>query len=178
MSAEIPIMFSLAVLSVGMWTVRVAVAARGRRFASAAVAATEAVVFALTFSHLVTDLASPIRVVSYAGGVAAGTVVGLLVNDRASRSKTEIQVMSPGNDVALVDALRSRSLPATSTAVAGPNGPVTMVWVVVPTSMVRSVQHIVDGQSPAAFMTLRKLEGARSGPEAVFPPVDSLRQVL
>ncbi|MGI9622289.1 MAG: DUF5698 domain-containing protein [Acidimicrobiales bacterium] len=178
MSAEIPIMFSLAVLSVGMWTVRVAVAARGRRLASSVVAATEAVVFALTFSHLVTDLGSPVRVISYAGGVAAGTVVGLFVNDRASRSKTEIQIMSPGNDTGLVDELRSRALPATVSMVRGPNGPVTMVWIVVPTTAVRAVQQLVDSASPAAFMTLRKLEGARSGPAAVSPTVDSLSQIV
>lgn len=166
MSYQVPMMFSLAVLSVAMWTIRVAVAARGQRLASAGVAATEAVVFALTFSHLVSDLGSPVRVASYAGGVAAGTMVGLLVNDRVSRSQSEVQIMAPGDETDLVAALRARGWPATAAGVTGPRGAVTMVWLTVPTGSVRDVQRVADDCAPAAFTTVRRLEAARSGPEA------------
>jgi hypothetical protein len=67
----------LAMLSVSLWTVRVALTARGSKWIGATVAAVEAVVFATAFSRLVTDLGSPLKIGAYGVGVAAGTIVGI-----------------------------------------------------------------------------------------------------
>ena len=53
-------MAALAMGSVALWTVRVALAARGRKFAGG-VAAVEALVFALAFTHLAAALDAPER---------------------------------------------------------------------------------------------------------------------
>ncbi|MDQ4133264.1 MAG: hypothetical protein M3179_08685, partial [Actinomycetota bacterium] len=52
-------MAGLAVASVGLWTLRVALAARGRKLAGAMVAAVEAIVFATAFTRLASDLDAP-----------------------------------------------------------------------------------------------------------------------
>ena len=62
MSATTALMGALAFVSVALWTLRVALTARGRKASSAVVAAIEAVVFALVFSRLVSDLGSWDRV--------------------------------------------------------------------------------------------------------------------
>ena len=64
----------LAMASVGLWTLRVALTARGRRPIAATVAAVEAVVFAVAFTNVAAHLDSPVRIAGYAGGVAFGTV--------------------------------------------------------------------------------------------------------
>ena len=64
----------LAIASVGLWTLRVAVTARGRSGIAAVVAAVEAVVFAVAFTNVAANLDSPVRILGYAAGVAIGTV--------------------------------------------------------------------------------------------------------
>ena len=89
-------MIGLAVASVGLWTLRVALAAKGRKLTCAVVAAVEALVFVLTFSRLVTDLGTPTRLIGYVIGVAIGSIVGLALNDRVAGGHSELQFIAPG----------------------------------------------------------------------------------
>ena len=73
---------SLAMASVGLWSLRVALAAKGRKAAGAVVAAAEAIVVALAFTHVASGLDAPERVAAYAVGVAVGTILGLAVDER------------------------------------------------------------------------------------------------
>jgi hypothetical protein len=73
---------ALAMLSVGLWTVRVALTARGSRVMGSSVAAAEATVFAAAFSRLLGDLDSPARIAAYGLGVAGGTLAGLWIDSR------------------------------------------------------------------------------------------------
>ena len=112
----------LAMASVGLWTLRVALAAAGRRLAGAAVAAVEAVVFTLAFSNLVANLGSWERIAGYAIGVAAGTVAGLAINDRLSPGHAMIEIFVSGNGEDLRLALHACGWPATSMTACGVNG--------------------------------------------------------
>ena len=160
MDTEIATMFGLALLSVSMWTFRVAIAARGLKLASSAIAAVEAVVFALTFSHLVADLGSLGHVMGYATGVATGTAVGLVLNERTARGHTELHLVALGDRTDLVDQFHDLGWPATFSVACGPDGPVTMMWLTVSDSEVRNVSDLVRRWAPEAFWTLRRLHKA------------------
>ena len=157
MHPEIPTMFGLALLSVSLWTFRVSITARGLKLASALMAAVEAVVYLMAFSRLVTDLGSPGRVLGYAAGVAVGTAVGLVLDDRTARGHTELHLVALGDRTDLVDQFRQRGWPATSSTATGPDGPVTMMWLTVADSSVRHVSEQVRRSAPDAFWTLRRL---------------------
>ena len=77
----------LAITSVGLWTLRVALTARGRRGIGATVYAVEAVIFAVAFTNVAANLDSPVRVAGYAAGVALGTVLGLTADRRLSAGR-------------------------------------------------------------------------------------------
>jgi uncharacterized protein YebE (UPF0316 family) len=72
----------LAMLSVSLWTLRVALTARNHKALASVAAAVEATVFALAFSRLLANLDSTAQVVAYAAGVGAGTLAGLSIHDR------------------------------------------------------------------------------------------------
>jgi uncharacterized protein YebE (UPF0316 family) len=138
-------MAAMALGSVGLWTMRVAFAARGRKLLGALVAALEAVVFAVAFSNLAANLDAPVRVIGYAFGVSAGTLLGLFLDERGSHGKSEIQVVVHGDDPWLATTLRRPGWPATSFLAEGPSGPVTVAFVAVD-----------DGQVPRVLDTLRR----------------------
>jgi uncharacterized protein YebE (UPF0316 family) len=137
MDPEIPTMFGLALLSVSLWTFRVSITARGLKLASAVMAAVEAVIYVMTFSQLITDLGSPGRVIGYGAGVAVGTAVGLVLDDKTNRGHTELHLVAIGERTDLVDHFRDQGWPATSATAVGPDGPVTMMWLTVPDSSIR-----------------------------------------
>lgn len=71
---------ALTTLNVGLWTLRVALAAAGRRVLAAVVASVEAVLFSLAFGTVVEALDDPVRIAAYAVGVGAGTLLGIAVD--------------------------------------------------------------------------------------------------
>ncbi len=78
----------MAVSSVSLWTLRVALTARGSRALGSTIAATEAVVFVLAFSHVTGSLDAPIQISIYGGGVGFGTYLGLMI-DRTMRKRVD-----------------------------------------------------------------------------------------
>lgn len=75
----------LTTLNVGLWTLRVTLAATGRRLLAAAVASAEAVLFTLAFGTVVSSFDDPARIGAYAVGVGAGTLAGLAAEQRLHR---------------------------------------------------------------------------------------------
>jgi len=163
MDPEIATMFGLALLSVSMWTFRVAITARGLKLASAAMAAVEAVIYVLSFSQLLADLSSPGRLMGYAAGVAVGTAVGLVLDDKTTRGHTELHLIARGDRADLVDRFRARGWPATSSTALGPDGPVTMMWLTVADSEVGQAADLARQQAPEEFLTLRRLSDVTVG---------------
>ena len=115
----------LAITSVGLWTLRVALTARGRRTIGATVAAVEAVIFAVAFTNVAAHLDSPLRIAGYAAGVAFGTVLGLTADRRLSAGVSEVDIVVPGSDTDTAERLHRLGWPTTTLAARGPNGPVT-----------------------------------------------------
>lgn len=151
-------MTALALVSVGLWTLRVALTARGRRIAGALTAAVEASVFALVFASLVSDLDEPGRIGGYALGVAVGTLVGISADNRMSRGQSNLRVVVEGSVATLLDALRGRGWPATSIAASGPSGEAAILLVTVDNHCLSSVLDEIRGLAPDAFWTVERLD--------------------
>jgi uncharacterized protein YebE (UPF0316 family) len=86
----------LATASVGLWTLRIVVTAKGRNTAAATIAAIEAIVFLVAFSRAVAGLTAPERVGAYAVGVGLGTLLGLAVDRRLNPRHAQVEVVAPG----------------------------------------------------------------------------------
>ncbi len=151
------VMAAMAVGSVGLWTLRVAFAARGRKLLGAAVAALEAVVFAVVFSSLAASLDAPVRIIGYALGVALGTLLGLYLDQRASRGKSGVQVVVHGDDRGLIERLRSEGWPATWFPAEGPRGAATVAFVAVDDVQVPHVVATLQQSAPDAFWAVQQL---------------------
>jgi uncharacterized protein YebE (UPF0316 family) len=74
---------AVSTVSVALWTLRVALAARGRRVAASGTASVESLLFVVAFGRVMAAVDDPVRLVGYAAGVAAGTFVGLTLEARA-----------------------------------------------------------------------------------------------
>ncbi len=147
----------LAMTSVGLWTLRVALTARGRKLVGASVAAVEAVVFALAFTSLASNLDSAVRLIGYAAGVALGTLLGLAVNERLPAGVSEVDIVVNGHDPPLTDSLRRLGWPVTSFPGEGPSGAVTVICLAVDHSRVPELTGTVRRLAPEAFWTVQEL---------------------
>jgi uncharacterized protein YebE (UPF0316 family) len=169
-------MAAMALVSVGLWTLRVTLAARGRKVLGAAAAAAEAVVFAVVFSSLAGSLDAPAPVLGYAVGVAAGTLLGLLIDERSARGTSEVQVVEHGRDRRTAETLRHLGWPATSFTADGPDGPVTVTFVAVEDTDVGRVVDVLQRDAPRGFWAvqqLRRMHPVPAIPYAPFRPLEA-----
>jgi len=147
----------LAITSVGLWTLRVALTARGRRAIGATVAAIEAVIFAVAFTNVAAHLDSPVRMAGYAAGVAFGTVVGLTADRRLSSGVSEVDIVVPGRDTDTAERLLQLGWPATTFPAEGPSGPVTLICIAVDDNRLAELTAAIRLVAPQSFWTIQRL---------------------
>lgn len=148
----------LALLGVSLWTARVALTAQRRRLAAAAMAATEATVFVVAFSRVLSDLDSPVRVAAYAMGVAGGTALALVLDEMVNPQVVKVDIVDPTGRDQLVRALHDRGWPTTVSTGRGPNGPVTVISVTTASSSVVPLTATVAQTAPEAFWTVSPVQ--------------------
>lgn len=151
----------LAACSVSLWTLRVAVAAAGRRLAAAVIAAVEAMLFALAFSAVITALDDPLRIAGYAVGVTLGTLVGIAADERLSTGQSLVRIVVDGDGDPEMVALRTRGWPVTRELADGVNGRVAVLTVAVDDVALARLRTDIDRSVPTGFETIERLRAVR-----------------
>ena len=156
-------MTGLAVVSVSLWTLRVALASRGRRIAGSLTAGVEAIVFVVAFSRVAADLSAVENLLGYAVGVGVGTLVGMYLDERLSAGQSEVRMVTEGSDKRHVFALQTEGWPVTWAGGHGPNGDVTIAFVAVDDKRLSTLVNALKQLRPDAFWTVERLKTARAG---------------
>ena len=151
----------LACASVSLWTLRVTIAAAGRKVTAAAVAGVESLVFVLAFGAVLSSLQDPVRIAAYAVGVAGGTLLGMVVDERLSTGRSLVRLVVDGTGVEETTRLRVHGWPATRAAADGVNGPVALVTVAVDERVLARLNRDLDLLAPDAFRTVERLRDVR-----------------
>jgi uncharacterized protein YebE (UPF0316 family) len=168
----------LATASVGLWTLRVVVTAKGRNTAAATIAAIEAIVFLVAFSRAVAGLTAPERVGAYAVGVGLGTLLGLAADRRLNPRHAQVDVVAPRPANELLDALHERGWPTTSSMGYGLSGNVVIASVTVDEHRLHPLLDDLRQIAPDAFWTVRTVRTAKAVPlPAAFLQIGRRTQV-
>jgi uncharacterized protein YebE (UPF0316 family) len=157
------VMAGLAMASVALWTMRVALTARGRKLAGSVTAAVEALVFLFAFSRVVSDMTAIERIVGYALGVGLGTLLGVYLDELLAAGQSEVRIVTQGRDTKLVSDLHELGWPVTWTHAEGPVGEVMVAFVAIDDSKLRTLTTELERRRPDAFWTVESLRRARAG---------------
>lgn len=155
-------MGGLALLSVGLWTVRVSLVARDRKAAAAVAAGLEAVVFALVFREVLDTLQAPARLVGYAVGVGVGALAGMHVSDRLSRGQSALRLVARWDGDDLAQRLRQHGWHTTALPAEAASGPATVLSIAVDDQRLPQLVADVERLAPEAFWTVERLRAVRS----------------
>jgi uncharacterized protein YebE (UPF0316 family) len=149
----------LATGCVSLWTVRLAVTARGNRTWSAAIAATEAMLFVVAFTKIINGLDSVLLVIAYGAGVGTGTLVGLALDARLNPQLSRIDVFDPTGDA--ISAVEAAGFPVTRSEGLGAAGRVTVGSVITPDLLVGAVlESIGHTESSWTVSPVRRATGS------------------
>jgi uncharacterized protein YebE (UPF0316 family) len=155
--------FVLLTLNSGLDTLRTLSVARGRRSAAWLAGFVQSALFVTAIAGLLTNGQNLWNLAAFAGGLATGTVLGILVEARLAPGHRLVRIISSRRGTAIASALRQRGWGATEFAGRGQDGMVTLIWCHVPRRDAPAVTETTLDLDPEAFITAENVRLSRGG---------------
>ncbi len=152
------LIFGARLVDQSLGTMRIIYLFRGRRALAGALGFFESATWLLAVSQVVTNIDEPIKVVAFAGGFAAGTMLGGTVERWLALGQGVLRVVSPFESPQAAAALRAAGFAVTVVNAEGRDGPVRLAFSVVPRKRKREALAIVARVNPGAFVTFEDVE--------------------
>jgi uncharacterized protein YebE (UPF0316 family) len=160
------LIFFARVCDVTMGTIRIIFVSRGHKFLAPLVGFFEILIWLIAIGKIFQNLNNITCYVAYAGGFAAGNLVGIWLEEKLAMGTLIMRVITRKDGMELIKSLRSAGYGATSIAAEGSSGTVSVIYSVIKRSDLNDVVGIVKEFNPKAFYSL---EDVRFVSEGVFP---------
>lgn len=148
------LIFFLRICDVSIATLRLISMLRGRKLLTVLLGFIEILIWIVVVGTVVRNLGSPILVVSYAAGFAAGTYVGMTIEERLALGLAELRVVSRAAGAGLAAALREAGYGVTEVVGRGKEGPVEVLTTVVQRRSVEDLIEEIHRLDTEAFVTV------------------------
>jgi len=157
------VVFFLRVTDVSMATLRMLLIMRNRRLLAPLIGFFEVLVWVAAIGIVVQHLQSPLHVVGYAGGFAAGSFLGLYLEERLALGLATVRavVRSGGAEVSM--ELREAGFGVTETVGQGRDGAVEVLYSVLPRRQVRRALDLIERGAPDSFVVVDEPRRVRRG---------------
>ena len=178
----IPLLIFVArVMDVSLGTMRIIFVSKGQRRLAPIVGFLEILVWLVAIGQVVQNLDRPLNYFAYAGGFAAGTWVGLKMDEKLAMGLLAVRVITQKDAQELIDKLRDGQFGVTSVAAKGLSGRVRLIFTVVRRRDLKRLMEVIQTHNPQAFVSVSDVrvasEGYFSPSQINYPPMlESLRK--
>ncbi|HLV25833.1 MAG TPA: DUF5698 domain-containing protein [Gemmatimonadales bacterium] len=157
------LIFLLRIVDVSCDTMRVLFAVRGRRFFAAGLGFFQALIWIFAVASAIAHVDSALHVLGYAAGYAAGTFVGVSIEQAVAYGWATVRIVSRAAGVEIAEGLRDVGHGVTEFSGFGREGNVEIVHVAVHRAQIDKVLDIVDRHDRSAFVTVEEPTMLRGG---------------
>jgi uncharacterized protein YebE (UPF0316 family) len=157
------VIFLLRIVDVSLATLRMLLSVRGQRVLVPIIGFFEVLIWLFAAGNAIRYLNSPLHVMGYAGGFAAGSAMGLWVEEKLAFGLATVRIISSHGGVEMADALREQGYGVTEFAGEGREGRVEVVYTVARRSEIRKIYAVIDTWDPNAFVTVEEPRAIRRG---------------
>ncbi|MDD3642013.1 MAG: DUF2179 domain-containing protein [Candidatus Krumholzibacteria bacterium] len=175
------LIFTARIVDVSMQTVRIVFVSRGHRVLAPLIGFFEVMIWLAAIGQIMRNLDNVLCYVAYGGGFAAGTWIGMLLEEKLAIGTCLVRVITQRDATALIAALRAADYGVTHIPAEGMKGKVSIVYTVIRRNCLPDVVRIIEEFNPRAFYTIETVRSVREG---VFPlqhptelPLGSLRRL-
>lgn len=157
------LIFALRVVDVSMATVRVLLIVRNAKVLVPLIGFFEVLIWIFAVSSVVSNLDSPLLMVGYAAGFAAGNLVGLMLEERMALGLATLRTVVREGGAAVATALREEGFGVTEMVGRGRDGEVEVLYSVLARRRVQAALRIIDAMAPASFVVVDEPRAVRRG---------------
>lgn len=148
-------------------TLRVIFIARGMRLMAPVLGFFEVSIWLFAIGEVMKNLSDVRCSLAFAGGFTLGNFLGILIEQKLALGSVVVRTITPRDATPLVQALRAAQYGVTRLAGEGANGPVQIIFTVVPRRELAAVVRHIKQFDAGAFYSVDSLQSTSSG---VAPP--------
>ncbi len=157
------LIFCLRILDVSMGTIRTIMVVRGLRKWAVLIGFVEVTIWVVAISQVISNLNNLWNVLAYSGGFAAGTFVGMHLENRLALGNVSIDVVSLKKGAEIAAKVRQAGYGATKLTAEGHSGPVSMIDIVAPRKQKPAILALIREIDPTAFVTVEDMRRVDRG---------------
>ena len=175
------LIFCARICDVTLGTIRVIFISKGVRYLAPVIGFFEVIIWLLAIGQVMNNLTNIVSYVAYGTGFAAGTYIGMLIEEKISIGLVSVHIITREDPGSLVQFLRSHNYGVTSVDGEGATGRVKLVNTIIKRQDLPHVVGIIKEFHPNAFYSVEEVKSVaegvfpRSEPRGVFSWMDSLR---
>ena len=148
------LIFCLRVTDVSMGTVRMIMIMRGMRKWAALIGFVEVSIWVVAISRVIGQMDNILSVISYSGGFAAGTLLGMWLEDKLALGYVNIHIISTAQGHAIAHKIREAGYGATQLQAEGQSGQVALISVVASRKQAADIMALVNQVDQTSFVTV------------------------
>ena len=155
----LPLFIFLArIADVSIGTLRIMFISKGFKYLAPLVGFFEILIWLLAIGQIFQNLTNPLYYIAYAGGFAAGTFVGIVIEGKLSIGTELVRIITQKEAPKLVEALKKQGYIVTSDDVEGKEGMVKIIYIVIDRHDLEDVIKIIKKYNPHAFYSIEDVK--------------------
>jgi uncharacterized protein YebE (UPF0316 family) len=163
MLASALLIFCLRLVDVSLGTVRLLMIGRGQRKIAPLLGFVEVTIWVIAISQVITNLDNIINILAYSGGFAAGTLVGMWIEDKLPLGHVGISIVSTTQGQEIARRLRQADYGVTELIGSGQSGVVNLITTIVTRKDVKDVFQLVNQTDPRSFIAVDDMKVVKRG---------------
>jgi uncharacterized protein YebE (UPF0316 family) len=160
------LIFFFRICDVSLGTIRVIFISKGLKYIAPVIGFFEVIIWLVAIGQVMNNITNVASYIAYGGGFAAGTFIGMKVEEKISLGTVVVRVITPEDPAELIGYLRQRSFGVTIAEGEGSKGKVRIILSVIKRQNLDEVTRGIRQHLPRAFYSV---EEVRSVAEGVFP---------
>lgn len=160
----LPLMiFAARVTDVTLGTVRLIFVARGCRSLAPIVGFFETLIWIVVIGQVMKSLSNVACYAAFAGGFAAGNYVGMWLIEKLSLGMVMVRIVTKKDATSLIQTLRAADFGVTSLDGEGAQGPVKIIFSIMPRRKSATLVECIQNSDPKAFYTVEEVSSVAEG---------------
>ncbi|MBN2253514.1 MAG: DUF2179 domain-containing protein [Kosmotogaceae bacterium] len=166
------IIFFARIIDVSLGTTRIIMVSRGKKEMASVIGFFEIILWLLVASKVIQSVDNVLYILAYAGGFAAGSYIGMLIDERLAIGTVSVRLIISRDPTELIEKLCQAGFGVTKIDAHGARGKAYIVYSIINRKEVEDFERIALECVPKAFMSVEDIRKVREG---VFLPKDTMR---
>ncbi|MBN1351410.1 DUF2179 domain-containing protein [candidate division KSB1 bacterium] len=160
------LIFMARILDVSMGTLRITFVSRGKKLLASILGFFEVLVWLLAIREIFNNLNNVACYLAYASGFASGSYVGMWIEQKLALGLQVLRIITRTDAEKLVSKLRTDGYGITVVDGVGKEGPVKVIFSVIPRKELKHIIQTISQYNPLAFFSIEDVRMVAAG---IFP---------